>query len=171
MTNSGLRDFIRTVIAELPEGQPEDIAAEVAARTPEELRFTWYAEALRRVVADVMRNDRNFALNAALADEPAPELDNALSNSEPSRRAPTPSKKTARARSWWASMKDSRVRVERGHVRLGSCGRDDLKYLIANRNRLVTDVLGQISNYQRLLDLLDECDVQTVDELPEQEAA
>lgn len=168
---SDLTDLIRAVTAKMPGAQPEEIAAAVAKRTPKAKLLARYTEALRPMVVDILRLDRNIALNAALGEEPVPE--STAKHSKPAeptpRRKPTPSRKTARARSWWQSMKDADVFTERGHVRLGSCGRDDLKYLIADRQRHVTDVYGQIANYERLLELLDVHEVETVDELPEQE--
>jgi hypothetical protein len=157
---STLTDLIREVAEERPEAQPEEIAAEVAKRTPSEQLVKFYAEALRPLVLSILGYERRTAMDEALNAQPVTE--------KPKRRGRSRSKKAERTASWWTEMKNSRVHTERGHVRLGSCTRADLEFCIAARRRHIDTVEAQIVNYQRLIDLLDEYGVTTVDELPEQ---
>ena len=157
---SELSDLIRQVAAERPEAQPEEIATEAAKRTPVEKVVEYYAEALRPMVLSILGYDRRTAMDVALGDEPE----------QPKRRGRSRSKKAERTADWWQSMKDSRVHTARGHIRLGSCTRDDLLYCIEARRRHIDAVERQIVNYQRLIDLMDASGVTTVDELPAQAA-
>lgn len=64
MSSSSLSDLVRQVAAEHPNAHPHKIAILVAELVPDELLRDYLASVLERVVADVLRANRNAALAA-----------------------------------------------------------------------------------------------------------
>lgn len=150
-----LREHIRSVMAKYPDLQPCAIAHIVATTTPKENLVDWYESTLGSAVLNVIAADRNRALNKALASKkPAPD-DGYISP------------KVKGIRNWWVEMMECKVRAEDGHKLLGDCTIADLKFCVEERRQDITELENRISQYELLIRMMQDHDVQTVRELPE----
>lgn len=114
MSSSSLSDLVRQVAAEHPNAHPHKIAILVAELVPDELLRDYLASVLERVVADVLRANRNAALNSKQGRSP----------------------KVEQRRSWWQRILRERVHVGDSVWKpLGECGVSDFDFCISERGR------------------------------------
>jgi hypothetical protein len=153
-----LRQLVCEIIADHPQITDQDkLAGLVADKTPADFLHKFYREALVLVVGEVLRTNRNTALNNALDASP----------STPAQ--PKSAKMTAR-RTWWTRMLESQVLVAPGKRKfLGDCTIKDLQFCIDTRNQHIAAVAHQIEHYRRLQELLRKHKVATVKKLPPQQ--
>ena len=147
-----LRKLIRQVGSEYPRAAPNEIARHVAKLTPPAEIDEYYEHALQSICADVLRQDRNTAMNHAMG---------------------TPTNFRTKAdmiRSWWEELMESLVHTADGYKQFGECTVADVEFCIAEREAHITRVQRQIGHYrtirQRMLDL----GVTFVRDLPEPHA-
>ena len=146
---TSLRHAIREVAATLSLNNPHEIADKVIESTTAQQRKDWLAEILPSFVADVLRNDRNDALNAS-------------SGSKASAR----SAKVAGVRDWWAAFLAARISVNGHWKAVGDLSADDLQVVVAERREAAAKINAQADRYEHLLSLLATHGVATVAELP-----
>ncbi len=147
---TSLRHAIREVAATSSLNNPHEIADKVIASTTAQQRKDWLAEILPSFVADVLRNDRNDALNAS------------SSGSKASAR----SAKVAGVRDWWAAFLAARISVNGHWKAVGDLDADDLQTVVAERREAAAKINAQADRYEHLLSLLATHGVATVAELP-----
>ncbi|MFL0172470.1 hypothetical protein [Mycobacterium sp. SMC-13] len=148
-----LRALVRQVIADHPGASVRELAEYVEKLTPKELVTDFYVEVLSCFVADVLRGDRNRALDG-------------VTNPTGKNKSP----KLEQRRKWWADLLASRVAVAGKSMRLGDCTVDDLQLCIDERRAHIAHVEGQILNYQKLIQLMTKNGARHVADLPEQSA-
>lgn len=133
----GLRNLIRDTVKRRRRAQPEDIAAAVVDKTPHDLIYAFYEEALRPFVADVMRLDRNAA------------IDTIRNRSRRTDRPLSPNIEAIRAIDW-ERVFCSRVATATGWRELGNCTADELEYCAAQRRRDAELTFAQADFYEDL---------------------
>lgn len=146
--SADLYQLIRDVSGTLPDAAtPADIAQAVIDKAGDDLAKQFLLELITAMVGDVLRLDRRAGLNAGRHSG---------------------SKKVARRRDWWARTLQTRVAVGGGQwKRLGECTVDDLRHCILERQLLITQIEGQISNYGGLIASMEKHGVAVVGELTE----
>lgn len=146
MSSSSLSDLVRQVAAEHPNAHPHKIAILVAELVPEELLRDYLASVLERVVADVLRANRNAALNSKQGRSP----------------------KVEQRRSWWQRILRERVHVGDSVWKpLGECGIADFDFCIAEREDQIGALQEQITKYRTIRDAMIAHGVETAADLPE----
>lgn len=154
---SDIRDIIRAAAEE--QGAEIDLdvlATAVAERTPKNRLMEFYTYALRQLVADVIRADRQMNLDNAMKDRAAPP---------PSNRSP----KLKDRRDWWAEMLASHVHLGNSlYKALGDCTIDDLEFCVDERELNIRRIQGQVQNYRQLIQLMVKHGARTVAGLPPQ---
>jgi hypothetical protein len=148
-----LNGYIREAIQQNPGSQPPAIAELLMTTVPSDNRYL--LDLLTSRVHEVMQIDGNTARNAVFAP----------------RRGVTSSPKYADRRNAWQKMLDGYVNVNGEMKRYGACTREDLRLMIKDRNELIGQIQNQIQNHEQVLSWLDQYDVATPDDLPEQAAA
>lgn len=146
MSSSSLSDLVRQVAAEHPNAHPHKIAILVAELVPDELLRDYLASVLERVVADVLRANRNAALNSKQGRSP----------------------KVEQRRSWWQRILRERVHVgESVWKPLGECGVADFDFCISEREDQIGALEAQIHKYRAIRDAILAHGVETAADLPE----
>lgn len=153
--NPDLRVLINVARTRCPYASPEQIAENVAEATAPEDVSRFYRELLVQAVRTVTNQQRRD--NAPPAPKPK------------ERPTPAPSPKLQERRSWWQNTLDTRVHVGGGVEKtIATCTVDDLEFCIKERSVAIERIDHQIDNFRQLVSLLDEHDVDTVAQLPEQ---
>lgn len=146
MSSSSLSDLVRQVAAEHPNAHPHKIAILVAELVPDELLRDYLASVLERVVADVLRANRNAALNSKQGRSP----------------------KVEQRRSWWQRILRERVHVGDSVWKpLGECGVSDFDFCISEREDQIGALQEQIAKYRAIRDAMIAHGVETAADLPE----
>jgi len=146
LSSSSLSDLVRQVAAEHPNAHPHKIAILVAELVPDELLRDYLASVLERVVADVLRANRNAALNSKQGRSP----------------------KVEQRRSWWQRILRERVHVGDSVWKpLGECGVSDFDFCIAEREDQIGALQEQIAKYRAIRDAMIAHGVETAADLPE----
>lgn len=148
-----LRELIRNVAAEYPKAQPNEIARHAAKLTPPDQIVEFYEAALRPLVQDVLRQDRNIAIHHVVSDRSG---------------VPCVSPKVAGIRSWWQQMLESRVALENGWKVFGDCTYDEVLYCAKERRAHAESVIAQADWYESIARKMKQRRVCAVRELPEQ---
>lgn len=152
-----LRDLILEVAAKYPTASQADKAAYAVKLTPQEDLIDFYEDLMALGVRDVLRAERISSLKKACHGDPS-------TTSSPLRNG---SKKVAGIASWWARFKDSLISTERGDKRVGSCTQNDMRFVIARRQRNIENAQASLREYEAILAEMIELNVNTVDDLPE----
>lgn len=137
-----LRDLIRKVATQHPRALSGEIARHVAKLTPADVLLDYYEQALRPLVSEVLRLDRNEAISNALSDNPPdpPPLP---------RRSP---KVAGIAHWWWAKMLEQTIPLADGPKKMGDCTVDDLNFAIERRQAQIEADKHKLAEYVRLRD-------------------
>lgn len=157
----GLRDLVREVLIETPDGSTRDVAALVAKRTPEDVLLNWYTDALVHVVSKVIRDDRNAAMDEVFKGRstPPPQPKN-------ERRKPTTSPRVDRIRETWAKFIAQEVLVNTERKFLRDCNADDLRHAADYRRAQAGALWAKADEYDALVTALDAYGVELVGQLP-----
>lgn len=142
---------IRAVLAESEATSPDAIAEQVLSGSSAADRKEWLAQVLPRFVADVMRSDRNTALNHS---------------ANPGRRTPSASAKVAGVRDWWTKFLESRISVGAEWKSVGDLTAEDLSAVVAERRDQAARIHTQADRYEALIELLGRHGASCVRELP-----
>lgn len=142
---------VRAVLAESEATSPDVIAEQVLSGSSAAERKAWLAHILPSYVADVMRSERNAALNQA---------------ARPGRRTPSASAKVAGVRDWWTKFLESRISVGAEWKSVGDLTAEDLSVVVAERRDQAARILTQADRYEALIELLTTHRVSCVRELP-----
>lgn len=159
--DSTLRALIKTQILQHPEAGPEELALYVSQATPAESLRNFYAHLLIGACRSQINQHRSGSKHGA----PKPRGKKSTNS-----KTPPPSPKLAERRTWWAEMLSAEMHLAAGTRKtLGECNAMDLRYCIKEREAHIGQVENQISNLQRLVELMGQHRVATVRELPEQQ--
>ncbi|ATW60828.1 hypothetical protein SEA_BENTHERDUNTHAT_58 [Gordonia phage BENtherdunthat] len=142
---------IRSVLAESEAADPAVVAEEVLAGASAAERKAWLSQILPRFVADVMRSERNTALNHS---------------ARPGRRMPSASAKVAGVRDWWTKFLEARISVGEDWKSVGDLTAEDLSTVVAERRDQAARIHTQADRYEALAELLARHKVSRVRELP-----
>ncbi|QZD97563.1 hypothetical protein SEA_LONELYBOI_45 [Gordonia phage LonelyBoi] len=142
---------IRAVLADSEAADPAVIAEEVLAGASAAERKAWLEQVLPRFVADVLRTERNTALNHSAS---------------PSRRMPSASAKVSGVRDWWTKFLDARIAVGEQWKTVGELTAEDLSAVVAERRDQAARINTQADRYEALITLLATHSVDCVRELP-----
>lgn len=140
---TSIRSHIRDMLLAYPKSTTGEIAWKIAAE--DGLPLEWIQQLILAAVEDEVRHSRNRS------------LDRVFSNRSPKKEAQTAA---------WRNMLDAIVKTENGATKIGACTRADLEYLVAARRTHIEHVEKRISQYQKLIDLLDLRGVTFVRDLP-----
>jgi hypothetical protein len=138
MADLQLREMIRNTIKRRKRAQPNDIATSVATNTPNHLLRPYLEEALRPVVADIMREQRNHAIltmrknRRILGNGPVSANVEAIRNVD------------------WQRIFSEQVATATGWKQVGDCTADDLDFCGAARRRDAELVIAQAEFYEDL---------------------
>lgn len=146
MSRNSLTALIREVSAEHANAHPHKIARLVAERTEPDDVQDFYITALERMVADIIRADRNHTMNSKAGRSP----------------------KVEQRRNWWARMLSERVSVGDSTWKpLGQCTVDDLDFCITERHSQIAALHTQIGKYEVIRDAMITHGCETAADLPE----
>jgi hypothetical protein len=151
-----LRDLILEVAAKYPTASQAEKAAYVVKMTDDVDLVDFYEDAVALVVRDVLRAERITSMKKARHGDPSTTI-------SPLRG----SRKVAGIASWWARFKDSLIPTETGDKRVGSCTQDDVRFIIARRQRNIDAALASLHQWESILDDMVRLQLNTVDDLPE----
>lgn len=144
--SASLNTLVRTVAAEHPEVPSNKLAQLVAEATDPADLPEFYIAALQPLVSDMIRLNRNAALNS------------------PKGRSP---KREDRA-SWWQQVLGERVYVGEARWKtLGDCTFDDLQFCIGERQDQIAALQGQIVKYEVIAAAMQQHAAEKVADLPE----
>lgn len=147
-----LSDLIDKALAELPEGNPRELAAWVAQHTESAALRDYYTEAIVDVIRIRIGAHRNATLN---------------SRKQPWK--PPAHGKNSQRHTWWQQMCSERVHVGNTDYRLfGDCTLRDVQYCVAEREQDMARVAARRDFYQAVAALMVEHHVDTVKDLPPQ---
>ena len=178
---SELRELVREVYAANLGGENCDIAFEVFVRTPPERRDDFYQEALAVFVGDVLRRDRNAAMNAhtpAEDDSEDEESDGGGEGMAEEAPQPKPARdphKTSpvvnmiRCSTAWKKILIQRVYVAGGSraTTIGECTAADLRELATRTRRTGDAFYKKADDYDSYATWVDRCGKTTLGECPE----
>lgn len=142
---------IRDALSNSDASDPSAVSQQLLAASTAAERKEWLAVVLPRYVADVMRNERNSALNQTATT---------------SRRMPSKSAKVAGVRDWWTKFIESRIAVGGEWMAVGELTAEDLLIVVAERREQAARINTQADRYDALIGLLHHHGVTTVAELP-----
>lgn len=142
---------IRAVLAESDAVDPAAVAEEVLSGASAADRKAWLGQMLPSYVADVMRSERNTALNHS---------------ARPARRMPSASAKVAGVRDWWTKFLEARISVGEQWKSVGDLTAEDLSTVVAERRDQAARIHTQADRYEALAELLTRHRVSCVRELP-----
>lgn len=144
------------VVAQSGLSDPREIAERMVESASDEQREAWLMESLPKLVADVLRSDRNHAL--VEAELPTPK--------KKGRRMPSRSAKVAGVRDWWAQFLESRISVGGSWKPVGEMTADDLHVVVAERRAHAAATVAQADRFAAILALMSEYGAATVADLP-----
>jgi hypothetical protein len=145
-----LRKLVREVAAEHPGSPPSEVARFVAKLTADEHLRDFYAEAMTGYVAEVLGQHRRDSMDKAL------NKNHAGSNKSPKLEA---------RRKHFEQMMSERVKGRDGWKLVGDCTIDDLRYCIQERITQIQRTQHQISNYELLINLMQQYNVTVAKQL------
>jgi hypothetical protein len=151
LTTENITTRIRAVLADSDANDPHAVAEQVLDGSTATERKAWLASVLPAYVSDVMRSDRNAALNQA---------------ARPSRRMPSASAKVAGVRDWWTKFIESRIAVGAEWKSVGDLTAEDLAKVVAERRDQAARIHTQADRYESLIGLLGRHGAACVRELP-----
>lgn len=152
-----LRDLIRKTAIQHPTAPASELARHVAKLTPADVISEFYEEALRPLVSEVVRTDRNQIISNALSETP-PEPP-----AQPRRRSP---KVAGISNWWWARMLEQSVSVGHGAKKMGDCTLEDFDFIIDIRQAQIEADTKKLAEYVRLRDWMVEHNAVTLREAP-----
>ena len=151
-----LRNLIRDVAKRRPKAQPDAIAAAVVRRTPDDMVYAYYEEALRPLVADILRLDRNSAITSMRQ----------RSSNAPANSARPLSAKVAAIRAVdWDKIFCSRISTADGWKQVGDCSADELIEAAQVRRRDAERNIEMANFYEDLASRIKNAGVATAREL------
>lgn len=151
-----LRTRVAGVLASSSISDPTAIAEKLIESASDHEREAWLSQSLPKLIADVMRSDRNHALVEA-------ELPAA---SGKGRRMPSRSAKVSGVRDWWAQFLASRIAVAGSWKPVGDMTADDLHVVIADRRAHAAATIAQADRFAAILELMSKHGAATVADLP-----
>lgn len=155
---SELRSLIREVVGQYRKAQPDELARHVAKQTPVEDITAFYEEALRALIPDVLRGDRNSAMNRIMrAESPSPRSGRGVRSS-----------KLAEIQAHdWATFLEVKIPVQGYTKPMGDCTVDDFDWVIADHCRHAADVNAKIEEYTILRNWIKKHKATTLRQTPE----
>jgi len=146
-----LRSFVRDIAARRPRSQPDVIAAAVVKNTPPEMVLAFYEQALRMVVPDLLRLERNTAIAAM--------------RRPPSTRQSVSANVAAIRSVKWENIFRSKICTGTGWKLVGDCTADDLDFCAVARRKDAALVVAQAEFYEDLALRMRKAGVETAREL------
>jgi hypothetical protein len=126
--------LIREAAAEHPDAQPTDLARFVVKKTSDYDMAEFYEQALCALIPNVLRHERNAAVDHVI------------------RREPNPSAKLEGIRSYWGDLLQSQIVTADGWKPMGDCTVDDFNYAIDMRAAKIAEIEGKVRDLTVLRD-------------------
>jgi hypothetical protein len=149
-----LRDLIRDVVNRRRRSQPDVIAHAVAKKTPDELLFAFYEEALQPLITDVMRHDRNQVINAIRTQRSTGNGSHPVSANVAAIREVD-----------WSAAFSKRVVTADGWKEIGDCSADNLDDYATNLRQHAANTIDHAEFYEDLAERIRNAGVATARDL------